>query len=145
VAPRPLPLIGWREWVAIDGCPDPVKAKIDTGARTSALHGDVLDVAGGVVHFALSPHQRSDADRVALQAPLVDERAVRSSNGEVEQRPVVRLVIRLGTGTHAIDCTITQRDEMGFRMLLGRTAIRRRFAVDPGRSFLLGGTSVAPL
>jgi ribosomal protein S6--L-glutamate ligase len=79
-----------------------------------------------------------------VEAPLVDVRDVRSSNGDVERRPVVRTALSLAGRRFRIDLTLTRRDEMGFRMLLGRSAIRRRFVVDPNRSFAAGGTTVTP-
>ncbi|HET6954071.1 MAG TPA: RimK/LysX family protein [Acidimicrobiales bacterium] len=143
--------IGWREWVAL---PDlgvtATKAKIDTGARSSSLHAwDVEVVDGGAggparVRFVLHPRQRDLRHTVAAEADLVEMRAVRSSNGEVELRPVVRTPVVVAGRRYAIELTLTRRDAMGFRMLLGRRALRRRFVVDPGRSFVAGGSTVAP-
>jgi hypothetical protein len=143
--------IGWREWVAL---PDlgvaVIKAKIDTGARSSSLHAwdvEVLDGAAGRpdrVRFVLHPTQRDLALTVAAEADLVGMRDVRSSNGGVESRPVIRTSVVVAGRRFAIDLSLTRRDEMGFRMLLGRRALRRRFVVDPGRSFVAGGGTVAP-
>jgi hypothetical protein len=77
---------------------------------------------------------------VPVVAPLVDLREVRSSNGELERRPMVSTHIVLAGVRRRVELSLANRDEMGFRMLLGRTAVRRRFLVDPGRSFLAGGT-----
>lgn len=140
-------MIGWREWVALPDLGIPwVKAKVDTGARSSSLHAwDVrVDELAGEVRFAVHPFQHDDVLTVPVRAPLVGMREVRSSNGEVERRPAV--VTSASVCGHAvpIELTLTNRDEMGFRMLLGRTALRRRFLVDPGRSFVGGGTRHQP-
>ena len=139
---RPVTTIGWREWVALPDFGVPaVKVKVDTGARTSALHafrlrtGTVDGVP--VARFEIHPHQRNAADAVRVESPIVAWRRVRSSNGEIQDRPVIRTVISLGGVRWPIEVTLTNRDEMGFRMLLGRSAVRRRFVVDPGRSFLV--------
>jgi hypothetical protein len=136
------PIVGWREWV---GLPDLgigwVKAKVDTGARSSSLHAwDVeVDEAAGEVRFSVHPVQHDDDLAVPVRAALLAFREVRSSNGEVERRPAILTTARLGDRAVVIELTLTNRDEMGFRMLLGRTALRRRFLVDPGRSFRTGG------
>lgn len=119
----------------------PIKAKVDTGARTSALHAFRLRIDDGddgrIASFELHPVQRSSAHARRVEAPVLEMRSIRSSNGKVEWRPVVRLVVRLGPVEWPVECTLTSRDAMGFRMLLGRAAVKRRFLVDPGRSFLL--------
>ncbi|MGQ0616386.1 MAG: ATP-dependent zinc protease family protein [Acidimicrobiia bacterium] len=149
-APRPsrppLPVVGWREWVALpDLGVDWVKAKVDTGARSSSLHAwAVSDLGDGRLRFQLHPFQDDDATAVSTEAALLGHREVRSSNGDAEVRPVIRTtVVVLGVPVDA-ELSLTRRDEMGFRMLLGRRAIRRRFLVDPGRSFRGGGDRVSP-
>ncbi|MDH3730977.1 MAG: RimK/LysX family protein, partial [Acidimicrobiia bacterium] len=131
----------WREWVELpDLSPIPLKAKIDTGARTSTLHAFDLsrhernDEAW--VTFEVHPLQRSRAHTTLVSYPIQGLRRVRSSSGHSEERPVIRTPIQIGDHQFEIDITLTSRDEMGFRMLLGRAAIRRRFLVDAGRSFL---------
>lgn len=147
---EPRTVIGWREWVHLPELLDGgwIKAKIDTGARTSALHAwDVqrLDRDGvGWVRFSLHPRQHDDDHVVEAEAPLLEEREVRSSNGEVELRPVVETTLALGTERYAIELTLTKRDQMGFRMLLGRTGMAQHLLVDPGRSYLLGGDRHGP-
>lgn len=137
-------MLGWREWVAFpEHGVDWVKAKVDTGARTSSLHAldpRIVEGEDGVrlVRFTLEPWQRSEADRVEVEAPLHDERWVRSSSGEREHRPVVLIPVRIAGVTHDIELTLTHRSEMGFRMLLGRQALRGYYQVDPGRSYLGG-------
>jgi hypothetical protein len=139
---RQKPAIGWREWVAL---PDLgvkyMKAKVDTGARSSTLHAwDIAcDQRAGSVRFSVHPLQDDDSVVVDTQAPLLEEREVRSSNGEVELRPVIATKVVVAGVPIDIELTLSNRDEMGFRMLLGRSAIKRRFVVDPGRSFLGGG------
>lgn len=148
--PDPRTLIGWREWVHLPDLLDGgwIKVKVDTGARTSALHAwDVehLERDGTAwVRFSLHPRQHDDDHVVEAEAPLVEEREVRSSNGEVEVRPVVETTLALGDQRYAIELTLTKRDQMGFRMLLGRTGMARHALVDPGRSYLLGGDRHGP-
>lgn len=135
------PLIGWREWVAL---PDldirRVKAKVDTGARTSALHA--VDIERfrrrgvDLLRFVVYPQQRNHKKPVHIETEMHDERLVRSSNGESEYRPVVATPAVLHGEPFDIEITLTSRGHMGFRMLLGRQAVRRRFVVDPGRSYL---------
>jgi hypothetical protein len=142
-------VIGWREWVAL---PDlgvaRIKAKVDTGARTSALHA--FDVEGFErdgrpwARFEVHPQQRSTHGSVLAEAPLVDRRAVRSSSGRAEHRWVVHTIVEIGGMRWPIELTLTRRDTMGFRMLLGRQAIRRRAIVDPGRSWLAGRPAIVP-
>lgn len=137
----PLPVIGWREWVSLPefGVPA-INVKVDTGARTSALHAfrlDVLDDTDGpVARFEIHPEQRRATGAIEVKSPIVGWRRVRSSNGELQERPVIRTHLDLGEVCWPVEVTLTNRDEMGFRMLLGRAAIRRRFLVDPGRSYL---------
>ena len=138
------PAIGWREWVAVVGRDDDVaiKAKVDTGARTSALHAfEIREIerdGDRWLQFEVHPIQGDDRTKAIVEAPLVDEREVRNSGGDVSLRPVVVLPVRIGKRSFKIEITLVRRDEMGFRMLLGRQAVRRRFLVDPGRSFLTG-------
>jgi hypothetical protein len=136
------PVVGWREWVGLPALGvDAIKAKVDTGAKSSSLHAwDIeADEGSGVVRFNVHPVQDDDSVVVATSAPLVEHREVRSSNGEVDVRPVIRTTATVRGEQFEIELSLSRRDEMGFRMLLGRSAIRRRFLVDPGRSFLGGG------
>lgn len=140
-AKRPKRPIGWREWIVLpDLCPTPIKVKVDTGAQTSALHAFRLKVSTNgdvpIARFVMHPHQRSTRDSVEASAEVVAYRKVRSSNGRVERRPVITTTAVLGETTMPIEITLTRRDEMGFRMLLGRAAVRKRFLVDPGRSYV---------
>lgn len=140
MAKRERRVIGWREWVELPDLLDmPIKAKIDSGARTSSLHsfGTRRFSEGGApwVEFLLHPLQRQARPEIACRAAIKDERVVRSSNGEAEMRIVVETLARLGDTQWPIELTLAARDVMGFRMLLGREAIRRRFLIDPARSF----------
>jgi hypothetical protein len=143
------PRIGWREWVAL---PDlgvaAVKAKVDTGARSSTLHATELSTyerdGESRIRFIVHPVQRQDHPRVEADAVLVGERDVRSSNGDVERRPVIVTTLVVLGSAYEAELTLTGRHGMGFRVLLGRTAVRRRFVVDPARSFFGGGATLSP-
>ncbi len=134
---------GWREWVRLPGIDVPwLKAKLDTGARTSAIHAfDISEFdRDGVawVRYSVHPWQRSAEDSVIAESPILDRRQVRSSSGHSEERLVVPMQLELVGLTVTAEMTLSRRDEMGFRMLVGREALRRRFLVDPGRSYLGG-------
>lgn len=141
---RPKAIIGWREWV---GLPDldvlSIKAKVDTGARTSALHAhnliEEMRADGPWALFIVHPLQRRRMPAIACSARIVDRRRVLSSNGQAERRPVIHSRLLLDGAVFEIEITLTNRDQMGFRMLLGRQALRRRFLVDPALSYLRSG------
>ncbi len=135
-------LIGWREWLALPELGiERIKAKIDTGARTSALHAfDIRTEARGGREFAMfsvHPDQDNDSQVVRCEAPVIDRRAVKNSGGQIEERPVIQTSLRIGEHDIPIELTLTPRHQMRFRMLLGRHAVRRRFLIDPGRSYLM--------
>jgi hypothetical protein len=138
-----LPVVGWREWLSLPviGIPD-IKAKVDTGARSSALHAfdvEIFEQDGKeMVRFKVHPFQRDSSRTVEGVAELFDRRAVRSSEGHESMRPVILTAVELLGQQWVIELTLTRRDTMGFRMLLGRQAVRQRFLVEPGRSFLAG-------
>ena len=119
-----------------------IKAKLDTGARTSSLHAfDVEEVRRGetsMVRFGIHPWQNSDEDAVIVECPVHDRRSVRSSSGHTEERIVVLMDVVLLDRTMTAEVTLTNRDEMGFRMLIGREALRQGFIVDSARSFVGG-------
>ena len=134
------PVLGWREWVSLPQWDVAyLKAKVDTGARTSSLHAFDLEWferdGASWVRFEIHPWQRSTADSVVAEAAVVSTRDIRSSSGAVDHRPVVRTSVGLAGATVEAEITLTRRDDMGFRMLIGREAIRRRFVVDPGTSY----------
>ncbi|AVL97266.1 ATP-dependent zinc protease family protein [Microbacterium sp. str. 'China'] len=136
-------LTGWREWVSLpDLGVDWIKAKIDTGARTSSLHAfDIQEFerdGEAWVRFRVKPWQDSQEDAVVVESPIHDRRAVRSSSGHAQERLVVQLMIRLVDREVMAEVTLSNRDEMGFRMLIGREALRRGYVVDAARSFLGG-------
>ncbi|MDH3300664.1 MAG: RimK/LysX family protein [Acidimicrobiia bacterium] len=140
-AKRAKPLIGWREWVVLPEFTDtPIKAKVDSGAVTSSIHAFNLQIStdGGqtTARFGVAPKQGSHAAKTTVEHPIVGFKKVRSSNGQAELRPVIRTVAVIGEENFEIDITLASRDAMGFRMLLGRRAVRNRFVIDPGRSFL---------
>jgi hypothetical protein len=142
------PVVGWREWVGLPGLGlDALKAKIDTGARSSALHAFDMRFfeRGGqrLVCFKVHPLQRDRSRVVECEAEMVDERGVRNSGGVREVRPVICTELALMDRRFVIEITLTNRDAMGYRMLLGREALRRRFVVDAGRSFLAGKPDAA--
>ncbi len=141
-------LMGWREWVGLPGLGvEAVKAKVDTGAASSSLHAFRLErfTSAGVpmVRFEIHPRQRSTTSRIAVEAEVIDERSVRNPGGHQEVRPVIRAVLAWSDVRWEAEINLTRRDEMGFRMLLGRRAMRRRFLVDPSRSYL-GGRPGSP-
>jgi hypothetical protein len=133
--------IGWREWVAFpDIDVEAIKAKIDTGARTSALHAYRLHMAKdeSTVRFEVHPLQRKKTPAIPVELPIAGFRRIRSSNGQQQRRPVVHLDVEAGGERWEIEVTLTSRDAMGFRLLLGRSAIAGRFMVDVSKSYLLG-------
>lgn len=135
--------VGWREWVGLpDWGVEAIKAKIDTGARTSALHAfdvELFERDGSEwARFAVQPWQRSDDDVAIVEAVRVDHRTITSSSGTRSDRPVVRARLLLGGRQVDAEVTLTRRDEMGFRMLIGREALAQGFLVDPAASYLGG-------
>ena len=135
------PTIGWREWVALPELGvDAIKAKVDTGARTSALHAFYVEPFGPArarkVRFGVHPLPRRNDIAIECIARVIDRRDVRSSNGEIEERFVIETPIRIGERQWRIEVTLANRNMMTYRMLLGRQAISRDVLVDPSSSFL---------
>ena len=133
-------VLGWEEWIALPelGLPA-IKAKVDTGARTSALHAVFVEPFGSarkpMVRFGVHPVPRRADVEITCIAPLVGKREVRSSNGEREERYVITTSIAIGQRTWPIEITLTNRHMMTYRMLLGRQALCAGILVDPAASF----------
>lgn len=139
----PRTTLGWREWLSLPDLGIPaVKAKIDTGARTSALHSFFLEpfTEGGQmkVRFRIHPLQKRVDIELTCVADVIDRRLVRDSGGHHEMRYVIMTKMVVGGTEVEAELTLTDRDPMQFRMLLGRTALADKFLVDPARSFLAG-------
>lgn len=136
------PVIGWREWVSLPNLNIPkIKAKIDTGARTSALHAFSLhpfitEDGQHKIRFDIHPLQHNNQDTVTCIADIVDQRIVTDSGGHSEERYVIQTFIKINDQVWPIEITLTERENMLFRMLLGRSALRKRFIVNPARSFV---------
>jgi hypothetical protein len=135
--------IGWREWAALPDLNLPaIKTKIDTGARTSALHAFLIEpyAADGIdmLRFLIHPIQRNHDFQVECHAPVFDFREVTDSGGHREMRYVIQSKAVIGENVWPIELTLTNRDTMRFRMLLGRRAMENRFMVDPGASYING-------
>lgn len=136
-----MPLIlGWEEWIALPDLGLPaIKAKVDTGARTSALHAVFVEPFGAAksrkVRFGVHPIPRRNDVEIVCVAPLVDKREVRSSNGEREERYVIETPIQIAGSVWPIEITLTNRHMMAYRMLIGRQALAARALVDPSASF----------
>lgn len=138
---RPLLTIGWREWISLPNLGImQIKAKIDTGARSSALHAFNIKIFEENdkqrVRFKIHPVQRDTINTVIAEADLLEWREVRNSGGKAELRPVVVTAVELMGKQWPIELTLTNRDAMGFRMLLGRQAIKGRFLIDCEKSYL---------
>ncbi len=140
---KPKPLLGWREWVALPGLGvGRIRAKVDTGARTSALDTVWMEEfdEGGVrrVRFELFTAKGERGPGNQCVADIVESRWVTNSGGGKENRVVIRTPVVIGAFNKEIEITLTNRNSMKFRMLLGRTAIMKTFNVNPGRSYLAG-------
>lgn len=143
-------VIGWREWVALPDLAIPhIKAKVDTGAKTSALHAFYVRPferdGAPWVRFGVHPLQSSVGQVIECEAPVKDVRRVTDSGGHAEMRPVIETTMVVQGQVRVIELTLTDRETMMFRMLLGRSALKRRFVVDSGKSFLLGGNKSQPV
>lgn len=138
---KKLPIIGWREWVCLPELGiGKIKAKIDTGARTSALHAFSLKPfkQNGInrITFELHPLQHNTQEVIVCTADVIDQREVTDSGGHTEMRYVIVTPLTIAGQTWPIEITLTERENMLFRMLLGRSALRKHFIVNPARSFV---------
>lgn len=135
--------LGWREWVAMPALGvDHILAKVDTGARTCALHSFYIDPferdGEEWIRFGLHPDRDSNTRVIDCEAKVKERRDVTDSGGHTENRYVIETTLKVGDAQYSAEVTLTNRDNMKYRFLLGRNALRRRFAVDPARSFRLG-------
>lgn len=146
---QPKAIIGWREWCELPALALPgVLAKIDTGAKTSSLHAFDIRTSGRSddwITFSVHPVQRRKRPVIHCEARCVDVRSVTSSNGTSEERPVIETTLVIGGRSFLSEITLTNRDEMGFRMLIGRQSLNRRFVVDPALSYCCGDRDEAVL
>lgn len=138
VRPR---IVGWREWVSLPELGiKKIKVKVDTGARTSALHAVnmefYLERGERWVRFDVHPLQRNNKKAVTCMAPILEYRLVKDTSGRRTRRPVIQTMLSIGDQTRTIEVTLIPRDSMGFRMLLGRQACRNAFLVNPAKSYL---------
>lgn len=139
----PLAILGWREWVALpDFGIEQIKAKIDSGARSSALHAYQIEPyykgSQNWIMFAIHPKQKNRTISVECHAPVKDRRMVSDSGGHRQRRYVIETDVMIGQVRLRTELTLTNRDTMLFRMLIGRTAINHRFVIDPSTSYLQG-------
>lgn len=144
-------LIGWREWVSLPELGIPrLKTKVDTGARTSALHAFCVEIIEKTpqkkqVCFSIHPQPKRFPEKtITCIADLIDIREITDSGGHKEQRCVIQTPVVLGLESWPIEITLTSRDNMRFRMLLGRTALGTRFIVDPNHSYLYSKKTIIP-
>jgi hypothetical protein len=141
--PKPLLTVGWREWLALPDLAIPaIKAKIDTGARTSALHTyfveEYLENDIPMVRFGMHPIQKREDVEIICRTKIFDKRIVTDSGGHQEERIVIKTPVRIAERSWSVEITLTNRENMYFRMLLGRTAMRGKIVVNPAKSFLVG-------
>ena len=142
-------VLGWREWVSLPELGITwIKAKVDTGARTSALHAFELEpfqrAGKDWVRFSVHPLQGKNDTVIQCESPVLERRDVTDSGGHLENRPVIETELLLGSFSKRIELTLTDRDTMRFKMLLGRTAMRPNILVYPSQSFKLGGSASLP-
>ena len=139
--------VGWREWVELPELAiGPIKAKVDTGARTSALHAIDLEISerNGQPWVSFTYEHEDGSVGARNEAPIEEFRDVTNSGGQSESRPVIKTPLKLGEVYKLVELTLTQRDNMAYRMLVGRTTLSSEFVVAPAESFMLGGDESTP-
>ncbi len=136
-------VLGWKEWIALPGLGIPaIKTKIDTGARTSALHTFDIETYSSrdqlMVRFRMHPLRKRKDIEIICEAPVVDQRIVKNSGGHPEERYIIETEAAVGDKKWSIEISLTNRDNMIFRMLLGRSALGKGFIIDPGSKYMTG-------
>ncbi len=136
-------IIGCDEWCAFPSLNIPaIKARVDSGAKTSSMHAINIERFSRNdekwVRFEVHPLQKNRKVTVHCEAPLIDQRVIKSSSGDKEKRPVICVPLSLGGTVWEVEVTLTNRDSMGYRMLLGREAMNGRILIDPESMCLLG-------
>ncbi|MCW4630790.1 MULTISPECIES: ATP-dependent zinc protease family protein [Marinomonas] len=147
---EPKMIIGCDEWCAFPSLDIPaIKARVDSGAKTSSMHAiNIVRFTRDDEHwvkFDVHPLQKNRKVTVHCEAPLIDQRVIKSSSGDKEKRPVIRVPLSLGGTTWEAEVTLTNRDSMGYRMLLGREAMNGRILIDPEKMCLLGDKTKSSL
>lgn len=135
--------IGWKEWVSLPDLQIPaIKAKVDTGARTSALHASRITVftkpSGRWVRYFVRPLRKNPEIEIACESKLLDRRDIKNSGGQVESRYVIETTVVIGEAMWSATLSLTSRDDMLFRMLLGRTTLNDKVIIYPGEKYLAG-------
>ena len=135
--------IGWKEWVSLPELNIPaIKAKVDTGARTSALHATKITAftkpSGRWVRYVVQPLRSHPEVEIQCESRLLDERDIKNSGGQVESRYVIETAIALGGAVWSTTLSLTSREDMLFRMLIGRTSLSDRVIIYPGEKYLTG-------
>lgn len=143
-------VVGWREWVGLPQLGiDHIKAKMDSGAKTCALHAYYVTQferdGKPWVRFGMHPLQRDSLTCIECEMPIKDVRVVTDSGGHREERVVIETLVKAGDYEQLVEITLTDRENMRFRMLIGRNFLKRGYLVDSAQSFLLGGTKVRPV
>lgn len=141
---KPIHTLGWWEWVSLPNLKvAKIKAKVDTGAKTSALHAEDIEIftlkGEKKVRFTIYPNQRDKKNKVTLVRDLIEQRFVKSSIGTKTYRPVILTKLHIGQLIYPVEITLVDRDLLGFRMLLGRQAMRNFFLINPKYCNLLKG------
>ena len=139
--------IGWKEWVSLPDLQIPaIKAKVDTGARTSALHASHITAftkpSGSWVRYVVRPLRNNPEIEIECESKLLDRRDIKNSGGQVESRFVIETTVVLGEAMWLATLSLTSRDDMLFRMLLGRTTFNDNVIIYPGKKYLTGNVKL---